>query len=159
VLVEPVTRDAREKYWNCLSSVFDQVDPRRLQRGMDLFGAETRFFAVEIDGAYASVLFVTPVTLAGQPFGGVGGVCTRTEFRGRGFGSAVLGCAIRETCSDYPSLMLWTRIPEYFEHFGFVEVPQLFCPAVEASSPMILIHDQRARPSIEALRNIPREYF
>ena len=158
-MVETVTREARDKYWDCLSRVFDQVDPRRLRRGMDRFGPETRFFAIEIDGAYASVLFLTPVTLAGQRFGGIGGVCTRPEFRGRGFGSAVLDCAIRETSSDYPSLLLWTRIPEYFAHFGFVEVPQLFCPAVGTPSPMILIYDERARPSIESLRQIPREYF
>ncbi len=126
---------------------------------MDRLRPETRFFAVEIEGRYVSVLFVTPMSLAGQRFGGIGGVCTRAECRGMGFGSMVLDSAIRETSSDYRGLLLWTRIPGYFAGFGFVEVPQLFRPAVGGSIPMILVHDESARAAIEALSELPREYF
>ena len=143
VLVAPLTLESRDKYWNCLSTVFNQVDLRHLRRGMDRLRPETRFFAVEIEGRYVSVLFVTPMSLAGQRFGGIGGVCTRAECRGMGFGSMVLDSAIRETSSD----------------FGFVEVPQLFRPAVGGSIPMILVHDESARAAIEALSELPREYF
>jgi len=154
-----MTPEALNKYWDILSSVFSQVEHEKLRRGMDRFGPDTRLYAVPDSESYASVLFVTPLTLAGIRIGGIGGVCTRNEFRGLGFGRRVIERAIDETSSSYVAILLWTRIPDYFTQFGFVELSELFVADDAGSSPMILFHDQETRPAIAALRNLPRDYF
>lgn len=159
VLVEKATIDARGKYWDVVSNVFDQADPEQLRCGMSLFGAETRFFAVERGSAYASVLFVTPVDIAGTRLGGIGGVCTRREYGGLGYGRLVLERALLETAGDYPALLLWTRIPEYFLQFRFVEMPEIFVAERGGSAPMLFFHGNDNRSMISALRGLPRERF
>ena len=158
-LVEEAGAEAKEKYWNILAEVFADVPPERLQEGMERLGPDTRFYAVESAHSYLSVLFVTPITLGESILGGIGGVCTRRENRGLGYGRIVLERALEETSSMYGALLLWTRIPEYFARFGFVEMPELFVPDEGASSPMLFFHDGRFRASVSALRGLPREYF
>ena len=157
--MESATPEARAKYFDILSSVFSQVEPEKLRYGMGLFDPDTRFYAVGDSESYASVLFVTPVNLAGIRIGGIGGVCTRKEFRGLGYGRSVIERAIDDTSSSYVAILLWTRIPGYFTPVGFVEMTELFVADEGGSSPMILFHDQRIRSVITALRNLPRDYF
>ena len=159
VVVEGATPEARQKYWDIVSNVFQQADPGQLRQGMAHFGRDTQFFAVEIENVYASVMFVTPVTIAGSRFGGIGGVCSRQEYCGLGYGRLVLERALQETASTYGTLLLWTRIPDYFSKFGFVEMSQLFTPDVDGSSPMLFFHDEKAQATIAALRDLPRKYF
>jgi len=159
VLVEEATAEAREKYWDILTEVFNEVPPEQLREGMARFGPETRFYTVEAAQVYLSVLFVTPVTIGERVFGGIGGICTRREYRGLGYGRIVLERALEATSSTYGALLLWTRIPQYFAQFGFGEMPRVFVPDVGGSSPMLFSHDEESRSSVAALRDLPREYF
>jgi len=158
MVVEHPTPEACSRYWDILSSVFDQVPPAGLKRGMDRFAPATRFYAIMAGDSYASVLFVTPIFLSGIPIQGIGGVCTRKEFRGLGYGRRVLERALTEMKTT-SSTLLWTRLPEYFAPFGFIDASELFAADADGSCPMILFQEERARLQIEALRNLPRDYF
>ena len=159
VSLEKATPEALMKYWDILSTVFDEVDPKKLRQGMAYFGPDTLFFSVEIDSVYLSVMFVTPVTIAGTLFGGIGGVCTRPEYRGRGYGRLLFERVLEETSPAFRVLLLWTRIPGYFSRFGFVEMPELFALEPAGSSPMLFFQDENSRSTISALRGLPRVYF
>ena len=159
VVVESVSALTRLKYWEVVSNVFAQANPEQLRQGMSLFGAETRFFAVEHEGEYASVLFLTPVALGPYRMGGIGGVCTLPEYSGLGYGRAVLERALSESEGSYSALLLWTRIPGYFLQFGFVEMPEIFVAEQGGSCPMLFFHEDDVCSIISGLRDLPREYF
>ena len=159
VLVESATERSKEKFWDILAEVFGEVPRDRLQEGMTRLGVDTKFYAVEGSEGYLRVLFVTPVTIADARFGGIGGVCTRRSVRGNGYGRVVLESAIAGTASTFGTLLLWTRIPAYFEQFGFVEMSQMFVPEAGASTPMLFFHTDEARFAATALRGLPRVYF
>jgi len=159
VAVESATPEALKRYRDLLSSVFDQVDPKALERGLDRLGPTTRFYSIGDSNSYASVLFVIPVTLAGVQMSGIGGVCTRQTSRGLGYGRRVLERAIEDMSADGLATLLWTRIPDYFARFGFLERSGLFFSDADGSSPMILFPDERVRLAFDRLRGLPRDYF
>ena len=159
VLVENNTTESCAQSWDVVSNVFDQADPEQLRHGMSLFGDETCFFAIEQVGVYVSVLFVTPVDIAGTRLGGIGGVCTRPEYSSMGYGRLLLERVLLDTSKDYPALLLWTRIPEYFLRFGFVEMPEIFVATHGGSTPMLFLHRNKYQSMISALRGLPRERF
>lgn len=159
VVVEPASIAARDKYWRILSDVFDAVDPERLRVGMERLSRETLFFAIESGHAYSSVLFVTPITLAGIHIGGAGGFCTRKEYRGRGYERLVMERALHDTSQEYGALLGWTRTPRYFLRFGWVEMSDLFVPDPDGSAPMFFFHREQSRSAISTLVDLPREYF
>jgi len=159
VVVESASRAALRKYRSILSEVFDAVDPESLRVGMERLSRETLFFAIQSGDGYASVLFVGPRMLNGIRLGGIGGVCTRKEYRGRGYGHLVLERVLQDTAGMYGALLLWTRIPGYFERFGFQEMSGLFDPDPDGSAPMFFFHEESLKSAISTLGHMPREYF
>ena len=159
VTVEHISVTERDKYWSILSDVFDTVDLEGLRAGVERLSRDTDFYTIQSGGIYFSVLFVTPITLAGISLGGIGGVCTRKEYRGRGYGQLVMERALQDTSEVYGSLLLWTRIPSYFKSFGFVEMPELFIPDPHGSTPMFFFHRKRLRLTISSFEDLPRDYF
>ena len=117
------------------------------------------FYTIQSAGSYFSVLFVTPIKLAGISLGGIGGVCTRKEHRGLGYGRLVMERALQDTYGVYDALLLWTRIPDYFKSFGFIEMPELFIPDPSGSTPMFFFHQKDLRLAISSCTNLPRDYF
>jgi len=159
VTVEHISVSRREQYLSIISDVFDAVDPRRLQAGAESLSKDTAFYTIESEGIYSSVLFVTPVTVAKISLGGIGGVCTRKEYRGRGYGRLVMQRALLDTLGVYGALLLWTRIPDYFRSFGFIEMPELFIPDPTGSTPMFFFHRKDIRLTLSSCEDLPRDYF
>jgi GNAT superfamily N-acetyltransferase len=159
VTVECMSEQVRNKYWLILSAVFSAIDPVSLRAGVDSLSRDTLFCTIESEGMYSSVLFVTPVTLAGIRLGGIGGVCTREEYRGRGYGRLIMERVLRDSAEVYGALLLWTRIPAYFQSFGFIEMPELFISDPHGSAPMFFFHDRESRMTISALTDLSRDYF
>ena len=159
VVVERISVSRREQYLSIISDVFDAVDPKRLQEGAESLSRDTDFYKIESEGIYSSVLFVTPITLAGISLGGIGGVCTRKEYRERGYGRLVMQRALRDTLGVYGALLLWTRIPDYFGSFGFIEMPELFIPDPTGSTPMFFFHRKDLRLTLSSCEDLPRDYF
>ena len=159
VTAERISVSRREQYLSIILDVFDAVDPKRLQTRAESLSKDTDFYTIESEGIYSSVLFVTPVTLAGISLGGIGGVCTRKEYRGRGYGRLVMERALRDTLGVYRALLLWTRIPDYFRSFGFIEMPELFIPDPAGSTPMFFFHGKHLRLTVSSCKDLPRDYF
>lgn len=159
VAVEHMSQATIDKYWLILSDVFNVVDPVILRTGIERLSKDTLFFTIESEGVYSSVLFVTPVDIAGVSIGGIGGVCTREEYRGQGHGRLVMERAIKDTSETYGALLLWTRIPAYFRKFEFTEMPELFVPDPHGSTPMFFFHKEQSKLATSALENLPRDYF
>ena len=159
VTAERISVSRREQYLSIILDVFDAVDPKRLQTRAESLSKDTDFYTIESEGIYSSVLFVTPVTLAGISLGGIGGVCTRKEYQGRGYGRLVMQRALRDTLGVYGALLLWTRIPDYFRSFGFIEMPELFIPDPTGSTPMFFFHGKDLRLALSSYEDLPRDYF
>jgi len=159
VTAERISVSRREQYLSIILDVFDAVDPKRLQTRAESLSKDTDFYTIESEGIYSSVLFVTPVTLAGISLGGIGGVCTRKEYQGRGYGRLVMQRALRDTLGVYGALLLWTRIPDYFRSFGFIEMPELFIPDPAGSTPMFFFHGKDLRLTLSSCEDLPRDYF
>ena len=159
VTVERISVSRREQYLSIILDVFDAVDPKRLQTRAESLSKDTDFYTIESEGIYSSVLFVTPVTVAKISLGGIGGVCTRKEYQGRGYGRLVMQRALRDTLGVYGALLLWTRIPDYFRSFGFIEMPELFIPDPTGSTPMFFFHRKDIRLTLSSCEDLPRDYF
>ena len=159
VTIECISVSGHNKYWDIISAVFDGVDPEQLRAGAEGLSKDTEFYTVQSQGSYSSVLFVTPITLAEISLGGIGGVCTRKEHRGRGYGRLVMERALQDTYGVYGALLLWTRIPDYFKSFGFIEMTELFIPDPVGSIPMFFFHQKDSRLAISSCEDLPRDYF
>jgi len=159
VTIECISVSGRDKYWSIISDVFDAVDTKQLWAGVKNLSGDTEFYTIQSGDSYFSVLFVTPIRLAGISLGGIGGVCTREKHRGLGYGQLVMERALQDTRGVYDALLLWTRIPDYFKSFGFIEMPELFIPDPSGSTPMFFFHQKDLRLAISSCTNLPRDYF
>ena len=67
-----------------------------------------------------------PMLLMGESVtvGGIHGVCTRPEFRRRGYYRRCMEAALDYCASRYDTLVLTTSKPEFYQPFGFRVVPE-----------------------------------
>ncbi len=157
LVVERATEASRQRYLALVTSVFAGVEPARLRAATERFTDATRLFAMAAGERYLSVLFVTPVTIGGHAFGGIGGVCTASEHRGCGYGIELLERAVADTAEAHPIHLLWTRIPGYFSRMGFTDMAAAFVADPAGSTPMMRFAAAAAAPRFA--EPLPRVYF
>ncbi len=113
------------RLFNLLETAFPGISSaaesiRRL--GASWEAASTPFIRFHDDIAIAHVgVLELPMHLMGQPVtvGGIHAVCTRPEFRRRGYYREVMEEVLGYCANRYDTLILTTSQPEFYEPFGF----------------------------------------
>ena len=133
-----------------------------LQAGAERLSKDTDFYTIESEGTYSSVLFVTPVTLAGISLGG-NRRCLHEErvprkrLRSTGYAASTS----RYFWGVYGALLLWTRIPDrILGVLALLKCRNCSFLILTGSTPMFFFHGKRFKvDSYLLVEDLPRDYF
>jgi N-acetylglutamate synthase-like GNAT family acetyltransferase len=150
---------AKRRYLEIAKEVFFDLDFECINQNVDKFSKATRFYIFEEKNKYLSFLFLTPVSINSIILGGIGGVATKKDYRGKGYATRLLEKVIHDTKGVYPALMLWTRIPDFFFKVGFEDVSLYFEKDPKGSMPMMYFYNSKSEVFSNFSAMIPRSYF
>lgn len=157
--VSGYSQEACDAYKALVVEIFSGMGPERIEKNIQRFSRKTRFYFIQDMDSRVSCSFFNPVDIAGVRFGGIGGVATKKEARGKGYASMIIGRIIEDSSAAYPMLLLWTRIPEFFERLDFKNAVEYFQDDPAGSVPMVYFRGADVKRILPVSGRLPRVYF
>lgn len=146
-------------YEAIIKDVFSAMDPFSIENNMKRFGGKTKFYFIHDGRDHISCLFLNPVKIGEVEFGGIGGVATKKDFRGRGHATTLIERVKNDIAGKKEMLLLWTRVPGFFMRLGFRDASGYFEDDAGGSVPMIYSEGYRGGPISKLSGKLPRTYF
>jgi N-acetylglutamate synthase-like GNAT family acetyltransferase len=157
-IATPTSSDM-QKYLGIVCDVFYKTKPNVLKENLEKLDENTRFYVFEKDNLFISSLFIHPIMIDSVMVGGIGGVVTRLNHRGKGYGKTLLKKVISDSRGSYDALLLWTKVFQYFNGFGFQDITQYFQEDPNGSTPMMYFNKPEAEVLSRFSEKLPRRYF